>query len=468
MNQQAHRTEGVKGRHAVFIILLVSSMVGSFCHTAFSTAIPVIMKDFQISVSDAQWLTSAFSLVAGIMLPATAFLIRRFPAKKLFFASMAVFGAGSLVAAMAPSFQVLMVGRILQALNSGIILSLTQVLTLTLYPPEKRGTMMGIYGLSVSVIPIFAPSLSGVIVDLVGWSIIFWVTVALSLIIILVGMKFMSSPLETEKQRFDTFSMALCAAGFGGVIIGLGNLSSNSIILIAAPLAIGCLSLVLFAFRQLRMEKPFLDLRTLKNQEFRLSVIYSMLMYCTMMAGSTLLPVYMQSIQGYSATFSGLIGMPSSIVMAIISPFAGKFYDKLGIRKLLLVGSFLMLISCAGLCFLSINTSAIYISAMFCVRLLAIGLMMMPITTWGMSTMPSDSVANGTALLSSLRTISGAAGSAVFAVIMAAAAAGAGGTVAEAQLYGINFSFTGIAIVGLILFAMALFLARRQHTQAYS
>jgi len=254
--------------------------------------------------------------------------------------------------------------------------------------------------------------------------------------------------------------MALCAMGFGGLTLGLGNISAHSFFLIAVPLLVGCASLVLFTIRQFRMEEPFLDVRMLKNRELRLSVIGSMLMYCAMIAGSTLLPIYLQRMRGYSAAISGLATMPGSLIMAVISPFAGRIYDKVGIQKLLYIGSALLTVSCAGLCVLNDSTPVIYIAVMFFLRLFAIGLMMMPLATWGLSTTPQSGTAGGTALITSLRTIAGSIGSAVFVALMTGVSAA--GTNPD-PIHGVNVSFIGITVVSAVLFATSLIFVRKQH-----
>lgn len=254
------RATGIEAEafNIVFAVLLIGCMIGSFLQTALATALPVIMKDFQISASVGQWLTSAYSLAMGIMVPATAFLIRRFPARNLFLIFMAIFTAGSFVSATAFSFPVLMAGRILQALGCGVVLSLTQVVIFTIFPAEKRGAMMGIYGLAVSAVPVFSPALAGIVVDYVGWQSIFWVIAVLSALDFLVGVKAMSSPMGTVKQRFDLLSMALCTLGFCGVTLALGNFGTNGLIsvYVLLPFLTEAVSLVLFTMRQLRMREP--------------------------------------------------------------------------------------------------------------------------------------------------------------------------------------------------------------------
>ena len=449
----------------IFAVLLIGCMIGSFLQTALATALPVIMKDFQISAPVGQWLTSAYSLAMGIMVPATAFLIRRFPARNLFLIFMAIFTAGSSVSAAAFSFPVLMVGRILQALGCGVVLSLTQVVIVTIFPMEKRGAMMGIYGLAVSAVPVFAPSLAGLVIDYVGWQSIFWVIAALAALDFLVGVKAMSSPMETVRQRFDLLSMVLCTLGFCGVTLALGNLGTNSLVsvYVLLPFLVGAVSLVLFTMRQLHMREPFLDVRTLANREFRLSVIGSMMMYAVMIAGSTLLPIYIQSMRGYTAAVSGLVMMPGSLVMALASPFVGKIYDKIGIRKLLHFGSGALLLSCIGACGFNDFTPLWYIILIFVLRSLSIGMFMMPLATWGLSTIPSERTASGTALLTSLRTIAGSIGSAGFVALMSVAVHSPN---PRPQIFGLYVSFVGISVISAVLFLTAIIFVRKNSSAA--
>ena len=215
-----------------------------------------------------------------------------------------------------------------------------------------------------------------------------------------------------------------------------------------------------------RLENPFLELRTFKNREFRLSVIMSMLLYAIMMGGSTLFPLYIQIVHGLSATKSGLIMMPGSLAMAAISPFAGKIYDKFGMRLLVVSGSAFMVFSCIATSFVGESTSIIYLTLMYVARLIAISLIMMPIVTWGMSTMDEKYTSHGTALLTSLRTIAGAVGSAVFVAIMAfVTRVTSESDKITANAFGINAAFIGISALAVVLFAVsAFFVGRRKKT----
>lgn len=218
----------------------------------------------------------------------------------------------------------------------------------------------------------------------------------------------------------------------------------------------------LFIFRQLRLKEPLLELRTFKNREFRLSIILSMLLYAVMMGGSTLFPIYIQIVHGLSATMSGLIMMPGSLAMAAISPFAGRIYDKFGMRVLAIAGSSFMVVSCVAISFVQPSTSILYLTTMYVARLIAISCIMMPIVTWGMSTLDEKLTSHGTALLSSLRTIAGAISSAVFVAVMTFATRVSSESIAiTANAFGIDAAFIGISILAVLQLVISIFLIRK-------
>jgi EmrB/QacA subfamily drug resistance transporter len=455
-----------KNKNQIFIVLLIASIIGSLIHTSLNVALPSIMQDLHVSATTGQWLTSAYSLVVGIMVPATAYLIRCFPIKKLFLTSMIIFTFGLLIDGITRNFSILLLGRILQAVGNGVILSLTQVVILTIFPAEKRGSMMGLYGLATTAAPVISPTISGIIIDSLGWNSIFIGCAIFSILDDLFAVKVLENVLKTEKQHFDYISMLLCSVGFSGLLFGLGNLGIKTFfsIYVFAPIIIGILSLALFINKQLCLEEPLLDLRIFKNKEFCFAVILGMIMYTIMMAGTTLIPIYIQTLRGFSATISGLITMPGSLGLAAINLLAGRIYDKIGIRKLAVYGSGILFISSICMSFLTGNTNLYYISLICILRLIAIGLLMMPITTWGLSTIKLDRIAHGTALITSLRTIAGSIGSAVFVSIMIIATEHfKAESSAIAEFQGINIAFLILSIIALVEFILSIWLTTRRN-----
>lgn len=449
-------------RNGIFLVLLCACIIGSIIQTALNTALSPIMAEMQIDAGTAQWLSSAYSLVMGVMVLATAFLIKRFPCRPLFLFFMTVFSAGLLLASCAQSFPVLLAGRILQATGCGLMMSLAQVVILSAYPPKERGGVMGIYGLAVCAAPVLAPTLAGVIIDRFGWQMIFRIMFAASLAVLFAGAVLLRNITPTKQISFDFLSMALCSAGFVAIVLGFGNWSGASFVSVSVllPILLGLLALALFVRRQRVLTQPFLNLTVFGDERFRIAVLASALMYCGMMAATTLLPLYIQSMRGCSATVSGLVTMPGSLVTALVSPLAGKWYDRLGIRRLFLAGASFMLAGHLCLAGLSETTPLLLVAAFFILRQIGLGMLLMTMVTWGMSTLPSALVSDGTAVISSLRTIAGSLGAALFVSVMTAVAsheaAFHGASPEHSMILGLQIAFLGISGLSAVLLSLGL------------
>ena len=445
-------------RSVIFLVVLLSTIVSSFLSTALNTALPQIMADYRLSATTGQWVTSIYSLIMGIAVLATAYLVKRIPTKRLFLLALLLFSAGLLLDGLPLPFPTFMLGRVLQAVSNGVLMALTQVIILTIFPVEQRGTYMGIYGLAVGVAPILAPTLAGIIIDATGWRIIFYSTLALMLVLLAVSAFVFEDVLQNEKLRFDAASMALCSLGYIGILLALGNISAYGFVSlnVLLPLGLGLVGSIAFIARQLRSEKPFLEVRVFKVKQYRIAVISSMLLYLAMMAATILVPIYLQTIRGYSATISGLVMIPGSAAMAILSPMIGKLYDKFGIKKLFIIGAALQVISYLGMTFLGDAIPLWYITVMQTVRNIAIGFLMMPLATWGMAAVGQDKTSDGTSLLTSLRTVAGAIGTAVFVGLMTAVGRSATDTI------GMNVTFMVLAALGAVQLLIAVFAVHDQ------
>lgn len=455
-----------KKRTLIFINILISCIASSMLATALTTALPPIITELNISITTGQWLTSGYSLVMGIMMPLTAFLIKRFPTKKLYCFAIVAFIVGLIICVLTSNFLIMMIGRIIQACGNGILTSMAQVILLTIYPPEKRGTIMGWYGLSIGAAPVIAPTLAGILVDTVGWRMIFYIAIAIMAVSLIFTIFVFDNVLNTTKNKFDIVSFILSAFAFGGITLGIGNIGSYDFISIQVLLVliIGCIAFVLFIMRQLKLDIPFLNIRILKKKEYAFSVIGSMVLYLVMMGSSIILPVYVQSIIGESATIAGLVSLPGSLAMTVFSPFAGKIFDKIGMKPLFVAGAAFMLLSNIGMVFINMQTSVWIAAALNVVRNISIGCLMMPLVTWGTCKLPPEFTADATALLTSLRTIAGAIGSAVFVAIMTAVAASSAESFgADADIHGLNITFLVMSIFCVLLLAIAIFGVKKEN-----
>lgn len=449
-------------RSALFAVIVVTCIASSMQETALSTALPPIITDLGIEASLGQWLTSGYNLAMGIIMPLSAFLVTRVPTRRLYVGSLALFTVGILLAAIAPDFSMLMAARIVQACGNGIMVSMAQVVILTIYPKEEQGRAMGWYGLSVGAAPVVAPTLAGIIVDAASWRWIFYLSLAVSVAALVFAFFTFADVLETSTRDFDVTSFVLSVLAFGGLTLGVGNLSSVGITspITWVPILVGTITGYLFTKRQLSQEEPFLDLRVLKTRSYRLALIGSMLLYFVMMGSAVIMPLYVQDTLELSATVSSLVMMPGSIAMAMTSPFAGRIYDAIGIRRLFLVGSVCLTASCAGMAVLPLDASVWISSVLNAVRTVSIGCLMMPLVTWGTGSLEgASSKASGTALLTSLRTIAGAVGAALFVGVMEGIAASsevAGASASAASMHGLNVTYLLMTVVAAAMLAIGV------------
>ncbi len=446
-------------RALIFINLVVSGIATSILSTAMTTALPNVVEYFGVSTSVGQWVTSGYSLAMGMVMPLTAFLITRFPTKKLYMTGIGCFIAGILLSIMGKSFGLMMAGRILQACGNGVLMSTAQVVILTIYPLEKRGAMMGSYGLATTAAPVVAPTLAGLMIDAFGWKSIFYLVLVIMVVSFVISGVAFENVLELQDKKFDVLSFVESIFAFGGITLGIGNISSYGLVSIQAglPLAVGVMVCVFFVIRQCGLAEPFLDVKILRNQNYTVSVISSMVLYLVMMGSSVMMPLYVQSVMGYSAVISGLVTLPGSLATAIVSPFAGRLYDKIGIKKIFVMGAAALVISNLGMVFITVSTPLWVAAGLNVIRNLSIGSLMMPLLTWGTNSVDPKKVADASSLLTSFRTIAGSIGSAVFVGIMTAVSAGVAVSDGDnALMQGLNASFLWMTAGALALLAISI------------
>ena len=442
-------------RRIIFSNLLIISIASSFLSTALSTALPPIITEFGLNADSGQWINSIYSLVMGIIMPFSAFLITRFKTKRLYLSVIFLMILGLILSSVSKTFSIMMTGRVLQAVSSGITTAMAQVVILSIYPKEKRGSAMGWYGLVLGAAPIIAPTIGGVFIDTVGWRMIFVFTLILMVIGFIFTLFTFDNVLENEKKKFDLYSFILSALTFGGVTLGLGN-AIRMDALFFVPLIIGIIAGVIFTRRQLSLSSPFLDLTVFRKRNFTLSVVISVFFYMCMMGSSILIPLYLQSVLGYSATISGLTTLPGSLVMAVSNPFTGKLYDKFGMRKLSIFGALSVILSYFGMSMCSIETSLIFVALMHGVKCLGVEFMMMPFVTWGITSVEKEKTAHANALLNALRSVGGAIGQTIFVSIMT------GVSLHNSGVMGVRAAFAVMLILSLLQLVISLVFIKKE------
>lgn len=437
-------------------VLLFGGLISILNQTLLAPALPSIMKEMQIDASLAQWLTTGFMLVNGIMIPVTAFLIDRFSTRTLFFASMGIFTLGTVLCGMATSFPVILLARMLQAAGAGVMMPMGQTIMLLTLPRQYRGVGMGFIGLIMGFAPAIGPVIAGLIVDAFNWHVLFYGIAPLAALTIVVAYFYLENLGESTNIKLDKPSVLLSSLGFGGLLYAFSSIGSSGFSAsVVATLFVGVVALIVFVRRQLKMEEPLLKVDILTNKKYAVSVILTMLINAALIFGGIINPIYIQTIRGYSASVSALVMLPSALVMAVMSPISGRLFDKYGPRVLAIPGLILVALFTLPLAMMDENTPILFLSLTYAMRMLGLSLVNMPVNTWGLNALSNKVIAHGTAISNTFRTVAGSLGTAILITVNTIVVASAANPQSiEAQIAGVNSAYFGAFL--LMLCALAL------------
>ena len=442
--------------------MIVGTFIAILNQTLLATALPHIMKSLQITTDEAQWLTSVYMLVNAIVIPNTAFLMKRFSIRRLFIFAMGFFSLGTLLAGLSPNFLVLLLARILQAVGGGIMVPFMQTVFLVIYPKEKRGSVMGIVGLVISFAPAIGPTLSGWIVDRLPWNFLFLLVLPIAVIVLIVGAFVIDESAKPEKSKIDILSILLSSLGFGGIMYGINCAGSSGKFDFPAVLSliIGAVSLFLFIRRQLKLSEPILEFRVFRNKTFTLTTIISMISFGMMVGAEVLMPLYIQNIRGFSALTSGLVLLPGALLTALMSPVSGSLYDRFGARPFLIIGDAVMASMSVYFIFVGADTPIVWIVILYALRMLGISVITTPAMTAGVNALSDDLISHATAVYNTFRQIGGSLGTVLLVAIMTTATNRNLRVMAPqaAQIRGLQIAFLAATILSLagLLFSFGI------------
>ncbi|WP_307217130.1 DHA2 family efflux MFS transporter permease subunit [Paenibacillus tundrae] len=451
--------------------MILGAFLATLNQTVMSVAVPELMGDFNITAATAQWLTTGYMLVNGVLIPITAYFMQRFSTRQLFQASMFIFLLGTIVSAIATNFGTLLTGRMIQAAGAGIIMPLLMNVILTLFPPDKRGAAMGMVGFAIIFAPAIGPTLAGYILENYTWETMFYGMIPLTLIVIVCGFIYLKNVSERVETKLDMLSVILSTVGFGALLYGFSRAGSAgwSSVEVITFLIIGIIALGLFTWRQLSSAAPLLDLRAFKYNMFSLTTIISIAITMVMYADMMLLPLYLQNARGYTALESGLLLLPGALVMGFLMPVTGRLFDRFGAKWLAIIGMIITIVTTIGFIDLSDSTSYTYLLLMSTGRRIGMALLLMPIQTAGLNQLPAKLGAHGTAISNTVRQVAGAVGTSVLVSVMTTRTAThlqdtlATGTaqgvtqqqlMTQSMIQGINDAYVviiGISVIGLLL-----------------
>ena len=482
LSREESYVDGKLSRAAFISIAILTfiTFVGNFTQLQLSSALPIIVSEFHISVTTGQWLTSVFQLVMGVMVPLTAFLTRRFSTRQIVICSMAVFTVGSLLAWLGPNFVWVLVGRVLEAAGTGVMWPVLQITVFSIYPLSRRGFAMGTVGMAMSVAPAIGPTLGGWQTDANGWRSIFLTMTIIGVVSLLAAMFGLHNfGSHDPSARADFFSVGLSVIGFGGLMFGFTNSETYGFAapVTWGPMVVGLIGIVWFVLRNLRAGKryreavaedksalpqpPLLDLEVLKNRSFTVGTITASLAFFAFSSILVIMPLYIQTDRGYSATMSGLIMLPGAIGQCVSQFFGGRAMDRFGARPVALFGSIVLTLGTLGMSLVAMDTWIWWVSICQFIRQIGMGFLLMPITTWSLNCLngPSE-VSAGSSVTNTARQIAGAVGAPVLVILMETFAAlhkQGGASAVAASIFGIQWALRISAMICLAMVLMVFF-----------
>ncbi|MFB6839904.1 DHA2 family efflux MFS transporter permease subunit [Streptomyces sp. NPDC056361] len=451
---------------AVLRILVLSTFVVLLNETIMVNAIPRLMREFEVTAAAAGWLSTSFMLTMAVVIPVTGWFLQRVTTRTAFGLAMALFLAGTALAAAAPAFPVLLAARVIQASGTAVMMPLLMTTLMTLVPPHDRGRVMGNITLVISVAPALGPAASGVLLQLGTWRLLFLAVLPIAGAMALFGRRELVNIGEPQAGPIDWVSVPLAAAGFGALVYGLSGLGAGNAaqgpVSPSVMTATGALLVALFVWRQLALQRsstPLLDLRALTFRHFSVALGLMCLSFMGLMGAFILLPIYLQEVRGLTSLQTGLLLIPGGLTMGLLGPQVGKLYDRFGAPRLVVPGAVLTALCLALFAFTGEETSPWVVLALHVALSAGMAFVFTPVFTSGLSVLPPHLYPHGSAILGSLQQVAAAAGTALVISVMSGHAATAlteGADATSALSTGIRWGFGIGAVLGALTVLVAL------------
>lgn len=403
----------------------IMSFSGVVVETAMNVTFPTLMHEFNIGTSLVQWVTTGYLLVLALIIPTSAYLKRRFATRSLFTAAISSFLAGTLLAAWSPYFNVLLIGRLLQGIGTGIALPMMFNIILEQVPGERLGFMIGIASLITAMAPAVGPSLGGMIVSYFGWRMIFISLLPFLLLSAVLGIKNIRQAGKLEQSSFNFSLYLLLIIGFSSLIFATSIASDFGwfSIEVLALFAICLIALTAFYKQSLNSNAPLLRVEIFRYLPYTLSTASLLLVGFICLGLGFLIPNYAQLVSHTDAFTAGCLLLPGCIIGAMLAPISGRLLDKFGAKRPILLGNASILVSVICYSLYPGELSSLLFIVFYLFFAFGQGFSMGTIMTNGLSQLPEELNADGNAAMNTLLQLAGAVGTAVISTIVATAQA---------------------------------------------
>jgi DHA2 family lincomycin resistance protein-like MFS transporter len=464
----------VAARNRTALTLLLAAVFVVFLNeTMMAVALPRIQEALHIDATSGQWLTTAFALTMAVVIPITGWLMQRLNTRSVFALAMSSFVIGTVIAALSPAFEMLVAGRVIQAVGTAIMMPLMMTTVMTIVPANERGRIMGRVSIVMSVAPAVGPIVSGALIQILPWQGLFWVMLPIALVMLSIGLRRVPNVSETRNVPLDVTSVVLAALAFSALVFGLSQIGASAVGEVAiqpwAPIAVGLVTLAAFTWRQIvlqRTDAALLDLRTFLSRDFTLSLALMATAMVPLFGAFIVLPQFARYTLGLEPVWVGALLLPGGLLMGLAGPTVGRLYDKFGPRPLVIPGAIGLSVSMWTLAFgLGEGSSWVVLLGAHIVLMLSLAFLFTPAFSSSLGSLPPQLYSHGSATVATLQQVAGAAGTAVFVALYATGLAASGNIdpelpTAAAAADGSHLAFVAGGILSLVVIALALFIRK--------
>lgn len=445
----------------MFAIVTLACAFGSLSQTATNSMLGGVQQSFGTDENTGQWLTTIYMLAIGITVPLVTHLSRKFSLRTLMFIALGFFAAGSIVAAASPDFPVLVLGRVLQAIGTGITLPIMQTIAMTRFPVGQNATAMGIAGIAMGFAPNIGPLIGGVLVGTLGWRSFFWILLACALLLVLATLLFVRrNEHESHDAHLDFASFLLSTLGFGGLLLGFSNAANMPLgeVAVWLPFAIGAVCLVWFVLRQKRIAHPLITMDIFKSRIYVTSFVAQNCLFASFMGITLILPLFVINTMELTPVDAGIVFIPVTIFAIIFNPLAGILCDKIGARPVIIGAACMLSIGACAMAFIDEATPFWLVMVWQAIRGIGVSSLIGPLNSWGMGGLEPRTMIDASAFFTTTRQASASLGTALMMLLLAVC--GSTMTVGAAAAFGFHLAFGLSAAFALAVLACAVFFVR--------
>ena len=464
--ESVHRSTG--GRTpAVIRLLVLATFVVILNETIMTNAIPRLMEDLHVTERSAQWVSTVFMLTMAAVIPVTGWFLQRVSTRRAYALAMTVFLAGTVISAVAPTFAVLLVGRVVQAGGTAVMMPLLMTTLMTVVPAQDRGRVMGNVTLAISVAPAMGPVISGLVLQIASWRWLFLFVLPIAGAVTFFGLRKLENVGEPEAGAIDWLSVVLSALGFGSLVYGLSKFEIDNFLVPSLIVLAGVVLIAVFALRQVRLQRtgtPLLDLRVLLAGTYTKSLVLMAVAFLAMMGSMLLLPLYLQNLRHLSPLETGLLVMPGGLAMGVLGPTIGRAFDRFGGRLLVIPGAIGVTVALAGFTRISLTMPYWQLLVLHILLMVSLAAAFTPVFTLGLGALPQHLYSHGSSMLATLQQVAAGFGTALVVTIMSGRATSlidSGTDPMLAQLSGMQLAFGVSAVLAVIVIVAAILLSNR-------